>query len=165
MGTTNRAASWKYEDCKPILARAPVTNVNIARGDICGQASGTITGATSGASITAGTPYPASEQPWNTDLATTQADFNAKFLGVAQSQVNANNPLPRLNTAGVHEFDCAAATFNVGDLVGPAKQSGNLLEDQKVAGCVSGKEIGRVAVAYLSNTTKVLVRVTSKIMP
>jgi hypothetical protein len=165
MGTTNRNASWKYEDAKPIMARAPVATVAIARGDLVGLATGTITGATSGASITVGTPYPASDQPWDTNIATTQAAFQDKFLGVAQSQVAAQTPAPRVSTGGVHEFDCASATFVVGALVGPAKQSGNLLEDQKVVAVASeGLAIGRVAVDYSSATTKVLVRVFSTVM-
>lgn len=160
MGTTNRAGSWKYNDCKPVLARAPVATVAIARGDMVGQAAGTITGATSAASITAGTPYPASDQPWDTNLATTQTAFHTAFLGVAQSQVAAVTPQPRCNTTGVHEFDCAAATFKIGDLVGPAKASGNLLEDQKVVSVATAAlAIGRVAADYPSNTTKVLVEV------
>lgn len=164
MGTTNRKQSWKYGDCFPVLAQAPVTLVAIARGDMVGQ-GGTITGATSAASITAGTPYPASDQPWDTNLATTQEAFHDAFLGVSEQEVNAGTPRPRINTAGVHEFDCASGTWAIGALVGPAKQSGNLLEDQKVASVATANlAIGRVAVPVLSASTKVLVKIMSTIM-
>lgn len=104
----------------------------------------------------------AAEFPWTTDLATTQAAFHDVYLGVALSSHGASDPAGELMVAtqGLFEFDCDAATFLPGALVGPAKQTGNALESQKVA-AVGGITLptGRVAKHYASNTTKVLVEI------
>lgn len=166
MGTTSRNMSWKYGDCKPVLSQAKQALVTIGKGDLVAQASGTITGATSGVSITVGLPYPASDEPWDTNLATTQETFVDKFLGcAAQRGLSAETDPLRINTRGVHEFDCASAAFALGALVGPAKQSGNLLEDQKVVAVATvDLAIGRVAKAEPAAVTKVLVEVFSSVM-
>lgn len=165
MGTTSRPQPWKWGDCKPVMSAAKKALVAVAKGDFVGQAAGSFTGATSGASLVAGDVYPASDHVWNTNLATTQEEFHDAFLGVAGSQGSATDTDPiRTHTAGVHQFDCASATFKVGDLVGPAKQSGNLLEDQKVVAVATANlATGRVAKAGTS-VTKVLVEVFSTIM-
>ena len=98
---------------------------------------------------------------WSTDTATTQAGFCRVFAGVSGSRsLTAETDDIIVRDSGVFEFDCAAATFSVGDLVGPAKASGNALEPKKVVAVVSENlAIGRVAKDYGSNTTKVLVHV------
>jgi len=156
---------WKYGDTRPVVSKAKQALVAIAVGDLVGQAGGTITGATSSVSITVGLPFPASDTPWDTNLATTQEAFHDAFLGVAnQRGQSADTDSIQVGTNGVYEFDCASASFNVGDLVGPAKQSGNLLEDQKVVAVATANlAIGRVAKAGTS-VTKVLVRIFSTLM-
>jgi hypothetical protein len=117
----------------------------------------------------------ASDTAWDTDLATTQAAFVALFLGVSDQSKssttnarvygNSQDNVIRVATGGVWEFDCASATFEVGDLVGPAKQSGNALEDQKVV--AAGSEsvaIGRV-VERGTSVTRVKVKLLSKKLP
>lgn len=161
MGTTQRHQPYKFGDPYPVQTADVLSAVQIARGDLVGQtiAAG-ITGATSGATLTSGMPYPASDQVWDTNLATTQTAFKLQFLGVAmaRSQTGETAPLT-VNTAAVHEFDCASATFKNGDLVGPAKQSGNLLEDKKVvAVATTALAVGRVF-GHHTSVTKVLVEI------
>lgn len=103
---------------------------------------------------------------WNSDLATTQEDFHDVFLGVAADQSRSGDTDQiRCEYGDVFEFTCASATFNVGDLVGPAKTAGNNLENQKVVAVATANlAIGRVAKPYLSATTTVLVDVRSTVM-
>lgn len=103
---------------------------------------------------------------WDTNIGTTQTAFHANFLGVAAQRSRAGDSKPiRVNTTGRHEFDCAAAQFSLGDYVGPAKTSGNNLEDQKVVKVSNPwQAIGRVAKQYTANTTKVLVDVQATVM-
>lgn len=147
---------YRYGDTCPVQAPFD-TAVAIAIGDLCYIDSST------------GKVEPASNFTWTSDLATTQPLFAARFVGVAGQRYDGTNSTAygikdgnlRVDTDGVYEFDCAAATFKVGDLVGPAKQSGNALENQKVA-AVAGKTlaIGRVVEAGTSVTT-VKVRISS----
>lgn len=124
--------------------------------------------------LSAGNVVRAEDQTWNTDLATTQSDFAATFLGVSgQKKVaatarvygNSEDNKIRIDAEGIYEFDCASATFAVGDLVGPAKQTGNALESQKVvAVATEARAIGRVAEAGTSVTT-VKVQILSTKLP
>lgn len=67
----------------------------------------------------------------------------------------------RVATGGVYSFPCASATFKAGDMVGPAKASGNALLSQKVvAVTVSSAAIGEVVEAGTS-VTSVKVRIIS----
>jgi len=108
---------------------------------------------------------PASDLSWNTDLATTQADFAAKFAGVAmEASPSGESEDIRVATTGVFEFDCDAATFEVGDGVNCAKQSGNALEDQKVV-VVTSHPIGKVARREPSSSTTALVEIRASVVP
>lgn len=144
----------RWGDTQPVKSAPVATATVISIGDLCWQDS-----------AAANTPKPASDVSWNVDLATTQADFIATFLGdAAQASASGDTDAIRLGTTGVYEFDCAAATFAIGDLVGPAKQTGNLLENQKVA-AVAGvtMAVGRVAEDVPANATTVKVRIFSKL--
>jgi hypothetical protein len=108
---------------------------------------------------------PASDLTWNTDLATTQADFAAKFAGIAmQASAEGETDEVRVATTGIFEFACDAATFEVGDKINCAKQTGNALENQKVA-AVSSNPIGKVAKREPSNSTSVLVEIRASVIP
>lgn len=111
---------------------------------------------------------PAGSLTWNSSLLQTQTDFALRFVGVAEQDYTGTTftTTPAeygLQTGeimvledGVFEMDCASATFRSGTLVGPAKQSGNLLEPQKVV--QTGTEvssIGRVYQAQLTAGTRV----------
>ena len=140
--------NWRHGDPNPVVSKAVATAKVIEIGD-----------------LVTNTPAAAAGVTWNTNLATTQEDFHDAFLGVsAQRSRDGDTDPVRVNTTGVHEFDCDAATFNIGDLVGPAKASGNALENQKVVSVSTANlAIGRVAKQYDSNTTKVLVDVKATI--
>jgi hypothetical protein len=153
--------SSKYVRGETAPVTVPVLTAQAVEvGDICGLSSGNA--------------VRAEDTTWNTSLAQTQTDFAALFLGVsgqrkiaatARVAGNGQDNRIRVDTQGIYEFDCASATFAVGDLVGPAKQSGNALESQKVAAVGSeALAIGRVAEAGTS-VTKVKVRVLSVKQP
>lgn len=125
--------------------------------------------------MSSGTLVLASDTTWDTDTSGTQADFVPLFLGVAaQDKVanvarvhgNSEDNKIRVATSGIWEFDCASANFAVGDLVGPAKASGNALEDEKVVSVstTEANAIGRVVEAGTS-VTKVKVEILSKLLP
>lgn len=151
---SDRYAPWMREEPMTVDTKAIASATVIEKGDLVATASAD------------GAPYAAADQAWDTDLATTQVNFVARFLGVANDRSRSGDTETiRVNTAGVHKFDCAAATFELGALVGPAKQSGNALESKKVVSVAAeDKAIGRVAKRYGSNTTEVEVRVFSKLM-
>lgn len=140
---------WRYGETSPVMSKEVVSATVIEIGDLVEAPSGV--------------PAKAADHTWNTNLATTQEEFHDNFLGVAmQRSRSGDTDQVRIATEGVFEFDCAAATFELGALVGPAKQSGNALESQKVvAVSTENLAIGRVAKRYGSNTTKVLVAISS----
>lgn len=137
----------QYGDAKPVVTKAVPSATVIEPGYLIGLSSND--------------PFPAASQAWNTDLATTQSDFVALFLGVSMEKSRSGDVKPiRVNTHGVHVFKCAAATFELGTLVGPAKDTGNaLLSDTVVAVATEARAIGRIAKRYASNTTEVYVDV------
>lgn len=144
---------WRYGDTNPVVTKAVPSATVIEVGDIVGQAVN-------------GDPYPASAETWDTNIGTTQANFAPKFLGVSGSRSRNGDADPiRVCTTGVFEFDCAAATFEIGALVGPAKQTGNAIESQKVVAVADeNKAIGRVVKRYGTNTTRVLVAIGSAVV-
>lgn len=111
---------------------------------------------------------PAGSLTWNSTLLQTQTDFALRFVGVSDQDYDGTTFTTAPNAYGlqtgevmvredgVFEMDCASATFRSRTLVGPAKQSGNLLEPQKVV--QTGTEvssIGRVYQAQLTAGTRV----------
>ncbi len=140
-------------DTNPVVTKPIAAGVTIEIGDLVEQdGSGNVT--------------PANALTWTTDLPTTQTAFHAVFLGVAmQRSLSADTQPIRVATSGVLEMACAAATFNVGDLVGPAKDTGNALLNQTVvsvgAGGNEGKAVGRVANYVNPAGTQVLVSIVS----
>lgn len=71
----------------------------------------------------------------------------------------------RVATAGVFEFDCVSATFEVGKLVGADENAGgNALERQVVAPVATANlAIGRCAKRVNPATTRVLVDIVSTV--
>jgi hypothetical protein len=143
---------WRYGDTNPVVSKPVSTTVAIQIGDLLEQdSSGNLT--------------PAALHTWNTDLATTQGEFHANFLGVAMQRSRLNDASPiRVATTGVFEFACASATFEVGDLVAPAKDTGSLLLNQTVVAVTPGNEskaIGRVAKRVNPADVVVLVAIVS----
>jgi hypothetical protein len=144
---------WRYGDTNPVVTKPIASGVTIEIGDLVEQdSSGNVT--------------PASALTWTTDLPTTQAAFHTSFLGVAMQRSRSTDTDPiRVATSGVFEMACASATFNIGDLVGPAKDTGNALQDQAVvavgAGGNEGKAVGRIANYVNPANTQVLVSIVS----
>jgi hypothetical protein len=140
-------SQYLYGTINPVVAPV-LTAQAVAVGDIVGLSSGNV--------------VRASDETWDTNLATTQTAFVTRFLGVSGQQKdatvarvfgNSSDNLIRIDCSGIFEFDCASATFAIGDLVGCAKQTGNLLEAQKVVAVASeALAIGRVVEAGASIT-------------
>jgi len=138
---------YRYWEKHPILATCALAQT-VSIGDMVGLASNTL--------------EKASDTAWNSTIDGTQEDFHDIFLGVSEqaSAATADDDI-RVSTGGVFEFTCESASFNVGDLVGPAKASGNALEDQKVVSVATANlATGRVVYKTTTDTT-VLVKIFS----
>jgi len=142
---------WRYGDTNPVIAAADSATV-IEIGDLVWQDTDDA--------------KPASSMAWDTSLAKTQDNLADTFLGVAMQRSRSGDAVPvRVATSGVFEFDCDAATFELGDLVGPAKAAGNALLPQKVVKVTDpAYAIGRVAKRAATATTAVLVDMQSVVM-
>lgn len=120
--------------------------------------------------LTSNTLARASDTTWDTNLATTQVAFRATFLGVAgqtkdnaTAQIRGNSTANRcrVDTDGTYLFKTASASYNIGDLVGPAKDTGNALLNDTVASVAAlDKAIG-IVVEKTTSATTVKVRVLS----
>jgi hypothetical protein len=110
--------------------------------------------------------WPAASQANQGSKAANQQLFHGKFAGVAMqcSPVGTTDPI-RVATTGVFEYDCASATFEVGDLIGADQPSGTTLFSQQVAavGAVD-LAIGRCASRVNPAATNVLVDVVSTVL-
>lgn len=79
---------------------------------------------------------PASDLTWNTNLAGTQGDFAAVFVGIAMESSSASQSDPidvDVSADSVYEFTVASATYEIGDDLGPdanTTPSPDQLEDQ-----------------------------------
>lgn len=107
---------------------------------------------------------PAASFTWNTNIATTQGDFAAKFAGVALTASASGETDPvqvDIGPACVYEMDIASATPVQGDSYGPAKASGNALENQKLVSATATSCIARIAKRYTAATTRVEVTFAS----
>jgi hypothetical protein len=111
-------------------------------------------------------PRPASNMVDQGSAALNKDSFQMFFWGVAAQASRAGDTSPiRIHTSGEHEFDCAAATFQVGGMVSVYELTTNVLGDQCViVTLLESSAIGVVAKQYSSNTTRVLVRIRSTIM-
>ncbi|MEN6458587.1 MAG: capsid cement protein [Thermoguttaceae bacterium] len=143
---------WRYGDTNPVVA-AVDTNTLIEIGDLVWQ--------------DVDDAKPASML---TDQGTKEANQQAMaraFLGVAMQRSRGGETTPiRVATTGVFEFECASATFELGDLVGvDANTAGTVLLDQQTAKvATSSVAIGRVAKRQAAAGASVLVDVRSTIM-
>jgi hypothetical protein len=100
---------------------------------------------------------PVSGYTWTTNLATTQAAAANVFVGVCRTKKAAGVAGPisvDVSSDSIYECSCASADFLHGATLGPAKQSGNALENQKVVGAVAASSIAKAAEAR-AGTTKI----------
>ncbi|MGA2031675.1 MAG: capsid cement protein [Thermoguttaceae bacterium] len=143
---------WRYGDTNPVVAAVdPATVIEI--GDLLWQ--------------DVNNAKPASAQANLGSAAVDQETFTAKFLGVAMQRSRQGDGTPvRVATTGVFELDCAAGTFELGDMVAVAVNaaSGTLLDQQVVKTPGSRYAIGRVAKRQPTAGTAVLVDIRSTIM-
>lgn len=102
---------------------------------------------------------------WNTDLATTQAALKDIFLGVAlEASASGDTDDITFRYEGIHEMDADSDSYEIGALVGAAKDTGNNLLAQKVDDAVAAGAIGVVHKAAPASSTRVLVRIFSQVM-
>ncbi|HVJ84966.1 MAG TPA: hypothetical protein VM452_04930 [Caulifigura sp.] len=76
---------------------------------------------------------PASAFVWDTNLATTQGGFAAKFIGVAHQQSASGDTAPvsvDISPLSVYEMDVPSTTYEVGGLLGPDEASSTLMDQQ-----------------------------------
>lgn len=105
---------------------------------------------------------PADQFTYGSTLAITQANFAKSFIGVAMdtSETGKTRKIA-IATEGIFEFVCAAAKFEIGDLVAVDDDTGGsaLLPGQVIATSENGAAgaIGRVVRRYSANTTRVMV--------
>lgn len=140
----------RQAEAHPIKAEFP-TGIAVAQGDLI------FNDGTNGAK-------PASSLTWDTSLAVTQEAFHDAFLGVScVTRLSTDAAGAGLvATEGIYEFDCAAlgAQLEIGALFGPAKQSGNALENQKVANVATANlAVGYLTQRALAGATKVSLRI------
>ena len=143
---------WRYGDTKPVVGEAVDSAQTIDIGDCLYLATDDV--------------RPADQIGYAGGLATTQELFVDSFIGVAMQQSrNADTDPVRIATAGTFEFICAAATFEIGDLVGmDDNATPDALESQQVIAVTdAARAVGVVEKRYSSNTTSVLVRITSSL--
>ena len=143
---------WRYGDTNPVVAAVDAATV-IEIGDLVWQDTDDA--------------KPANGFAWNTNLATTQGGFTAKFLGVAMQRSRSGETAPvRVATTGVFEFDCPSGTFELGDIVGPNVNAGGngLLSQQVVKVSASGGAVGRTAKRQAVAAASVLVDIRSTVM-
>ncbi|WP_437194145.1 hypothetical protein [Planctomicrobium sp. SH527] len=90
---------------------------------------------------------PASAFTWTTNLATTQGNFAAKFLGVAHQPSAAGETAPisiDVSPESVYEFDVASAAYELGAPLGPDEGSSSL-QSKQLETAVTTSAIARAA--------------------
>ncbi len=103
---------------------------------------------------------PASSFTWDTNLATTQASFANAFLGIAMSSHASGSAVTNfpvnISPHATYKMTCASATFEIGATLGPAKASGNALENQKLVAAVAASSVARCRKRHASASTTVV---------
>ncbi len=143
---------WRYGDTNPVIAAVDSATV-IEIGDLL--------------YLDTDDAKPAAQQANQGSKAANQELFCDKFLGVAMQRSRSGDTTPiRVATTGVFEFDCAAATLELGDMVGNEANAGNtgLLSQSIVKVTQSKYAVGRVAKRLPSPGTAVLVDIRSTVM-
>lgn len=125
---------------------------DISRGNLCALDGGTI--------------VTAADETWDTNEATTRANFVSKFAGVA-TRAHANGDGDKHNVPfaaeGVFDFTAVSDDYEIGDLVGPAKDTGNALLANKVKAVSTLDEAIGTVVKKAGSATTVKVRVFERL--
>lgn len=106
---------------------------------------------------------PVTNMTWTTDLATTQAALVLVFLGVASGRsriatTDARDLKVLVNMDGVYEMEATSAIYNVGQYVGPAKDTGNALLQKVVGVADKAHAVGIVVENTVAAATRIKVR-------
>lgn len=142
---------WRYGETNPVMM--PVdSQAEIEIGDLLYLASGEV--------------LPAASLDPGGSLAATLEAFHDAFVGVAMQSSPLGSAIPiRVATTGVFEFDCASATFDVGDLIGGNDGGAGSLNNQIVDEVATPNlAIGRCVKRVSPAGTKVLVDVVSTLV-
>lgn len=125
--------------------------------------------------LTSGTLTLPSDETWDTNLATTQAAFVAKFVGVtdqlkvanvARIPGNMQDNIIRVVADGLYLVPCTSTTYLIGDTLGPSKAAGNALVDTSFEKAVAASSCFRVVKGSAGvSVTSVLCRVMSVLAP
>jgi len=143
---------WRYGDTEPVMLPVDSTTV-IEIGDLV--------------YLDTDDAKPASAQADQGTEAANQESFHDKFAGVAMQASPSGQTQPvRVATAGVFEFDCLSATFEVGALVGADENgAGTALLNQTVASVATPNlAVGRCARRVNPAATRVLVDIVSTVL-
>jgi hypothetical protein len=143
---------WRYGDTNPVIAAVDSTTV-IEIGDVVWQDTDDA--------------KPASMLANHGTKAANQAALGAALLGVAMQRSRSGETAPiRVATTGVFELDCAGGTFELGDTVGAAANTGGagLVNQQVEKVTVAAGAIGRVAKRLNPAGVHVLVDIRSTVM-
>ncbi len=142
---------WRYGETNPVMM--PVdSGVLVEIGDLLYLATDDV--------------RPASSLDGLGTLAATLEAFHDNFVGVAMqcSPVGAAEPI-RVATTGVFEFECASASFDVGDLIGGNDAGAGELDNQIVDEVATPNlAVGRCVKRVSPAGTKVLVDVVSTLV-
>jgi hypothetical protein len=143
---------WRYGDTSPVVLAVDSATV-IELGDLL--------------YLDTDDAKPASSQADQLSEAANQSLFVSKFAGIAMQRSRAGDTTPiRVATGGVFEYDCTAATFEVGNLIGPHEAgNGKQLLSQDVAKVnTTDIAIGRCVKRSPTSTSRVLVEIVSTIV-
>ncbi len=143
---------WRYGDTNPVLLAVDSATV-IEIGDLV--------------YLDTDDAKPASAQADQSSEAANQTLFSSKFTGVAMQRSRSGDTTPiRVATTGVFEFDCAAATLEIGDLLGPHEDAGGtyLLNQEVKKVSATNVAIGRCVKRAPTNTSRVLVDIVSTVV-
>lgn len=149
---------WRYGDTNPVVVAVDSAQV-IEIGDLLW--------------LNTDDARPASQLSFAGGTATSQERFVDDFLGVAMQRSRSGDTASiRVATSGVFEFITASDTFELGDLLGVAANSGvTALEDQTLASLGDGhkdvnveRAVARVTKTEATATTSVLCEIRSTVM-
>lgn len=108
--------------------------------------------------------YPASDFPWDTNIATTQAAFAALFAGIAYQKSESGDTddvSVDVSADTYYEFDCVSGTYTASTTFGPDQDATADLLSQKLESAVVGSSVARCQKNYSAATTRVEVRFAS----
>lgn len=111
---------------------------------------------------------PAADLTWNTNLATTQADFADAFAGVAVEQSASGDTAlidVDISPMSVYEFAVASTTYEVGNILGPDQSGGNALLSQQLEKAVAASSCAVASERKTANSTRLKVKFASALNP